>query len=283
MASAPGEYNISSNVWTEVGSKALTKNFKVEWLKLAELNFTKTLHIKNPLNNNKPVKISRDGQELPTDVALQLIQLIDAEPDTKNVKKLSYDIPKEKESIKEKPKEKPKEKDRPRERYEPREGRDIGRSVPPPLHPHPHPSDSRPYNDRERRINRDFDLLDMTYDDYLKSVKLHAHPMRGFTAPYLPVPFPFPDIHVSPYIPFIPPRQYYDRDERDFLPRDAYYHERRIDDRRKRPRELIDEREPRHDIRHNREEYRNFDPRESRKDGRRSSESSRTDSRMRRR
>jgi len=34
MASAPGEYNISSNVWTEVGSKALTKNFKVEWLKL---------------------------------------------------------------------------------------------------------------------------------------------------------------------------------------------------------------------------------------------------------
>jgi len=252
MASAPGEYNISSSVWTEVGSKELTKNFKVEWLKLAEIDFTNTLHLKNPLNSNKPVKISRDGQELPSDVAIQLINLIDAQPNSKEISKQSFDISKEKYN------------------RESRVPRDTDRSVT----VHTPRSDLR-YHDRERR--RDFDLLDMTYEDYLKSVKLHS--VRGFTSSYLPVgPFPYPDIRLSPYIPFIPPRQFYGRDERDFVLRDAYYHDRRSDDkydRRKRSRELIDESELREyrEPRRNSPQNRNIDHKDSRKNSRRNDSS----------
>ncbi len=37
-------------------------SFKVKWLRLNDLPFQKTLHLKNPLNDFKPVKISRDCQ-----------------------------------------------------------------------------------------------------------------------------------------------------------------------------------------------------------------------------
>ena len=42
-----------------------------------ELPFTATTHLRNPLNYGKPVKIGRDGQEIPVDIAHQLCVLID--------------------------------------------------------------------------------------------------------------------------------------------------------------------------------------------------------------
>ncbi|KAL9227068.1 hypothetical protein vseg_002805 [Gypsophila vaccaria] len=60
-------------------NKPWGRSFKVKWLRLSNLPFYKTLHLKNPLNEYKPVKISRDCQELPTEVGEALCELIDKE------------------------------------------------------------------------------------------------------------------------------------------------------------------------------------------------------------
>jgi hypothetical protein len=51
-----------TNVWSEDGGAHFGGVFSVEWITLFDLPFSDTLHIRNPLNNHKPVKISRDGQ-----------------------------------------------------------------------------------------------------------------------------------------------------------------------------------------------------------------------------
>ncbi|XP_068635242.1 uncharacterized protein [Aristolochia californica] len=67
------------NVWTgsSGGSNPWGRSFKIKWIQLHNLPFQKTLHLKNPLNDYKPVKISRDCQELPQDIGNALCQLID--------------------------------------------------------------------------------------------------------------------------------------------------------------------------------------------------------------
>ncbi|KAA8522320.1 hypothetical protein F0562_013319 [Nyssa sinensis] len=67
------------NVWSQGsgGSNPWGRSFKVKWLRLHDLPFQKTLHLKNPLNDYKPVKISRDCQELPLDIGEALCELLD--------------------------------------------------------------------------------------------------------------------------------------------------------------------------------------------------------------
>uniref|UniRef100_A0A5B6YV21 YTH domain-containing family protein n=1 Tax=Davidia involucrata TaxID=16924 RepID=A0A5B6YV21_DAVIN len=67
------------NVWSQGsgGSNPWGRSFKVKWLRLHVLPFQKTLHLKNPLNHYKPVKISRDCQELPQDIGEALCELLD--------------------------------------------------------------------------------------------------------------------------------------------------------------------------------------------------------------
>lgn len=52
------------NGWSKAsgGSNPWGRTFKVKWLRLNNLPFQETLHLKNPLNDYKPVKISRDCQ-----------------------------------------------------------------------------------------------------------------------------------------------------------------------------------------------------------------------------
>ncbi|KAL8582157.1 hypothetical protein ACOMHN_004076 [Nucella lapillus] len=45
-------------------ARALSGVFKLDWIDRRELSFTKTNHLHNPWNDNKPVKIGRDGQEI---------------------------------------------------------------------------------------------------------------------------------------------------------------------------------------------------------------------------
>ncbi|XP_014667135.1 PREDICTED: YTH domain-containing protein 1-like [Priapulus caudatus] len=45
-------------------SRALGGVFKIDWVNRKELAFSKTLHLHNSWNENKPVKIGRDGQEI---------------------------------------------------------------------------------------------------------------------------------------------------------------------------------------------------------------------------
>ncbi|KAL0305431.1 UNVERIFIED_CONTAM: cleavage and polyadenylation specificity factor 30 [Sesamum radiatum] len=64
------------------GSAHYGRNFAVKWLKLGELSFNKTRHLRNPYNENLQVKISRDCQELEPSVGEQLASLIYLEPDS---------------------------------------------------------------------------------------------------------------------------------------------------------------------------------------------------------
>lgn len=64
------------------GTAHYGRNFCVKWLKLCELSFHKTRHLRNPYNENLPVKISRDCQELEPAVGEQLASLLYLEPDS---------------------------------------------------------------------------------------------------------------------------------------------------------------------------------------------------------
>ena len=67
------------NVWNESnnGTNPWGRTFKVNWLRLYNLPFQKTVHLKNPLNEYKPVKISRDCRELTQEIGEALCGLID--------------------------------------------------------------------------------------------------------------------------------------------------------------------------------------------------------------
>ncbi|OMO89693.1 hypothetical protein CCACVL1_07697 [Corchorus capsularis] len=71
------------HVWSQGNGKGNPwgRSFKVKWLCLNHLPFQKTLHLKNPLNDYKPVKISRDCQELPQDIGEALCELLDGSDD----------------------------------------------------------------------------------------------------------------------------------------------------------------------------------------------------------
>ena len=49
-------------ILTDAMKKKLSGNFKLKWLSLNHLPFVKTSHLKNSYNENKLVKIGRDGQ-----------------------------------------------------------------------------------------------------------------------------------------------------------------------------------------------------------------------------
>ncbi|KAL6550054.1 hypothetical protein OROMI_020542 [Orobanche minor] len=67
------------NIWSQISGKnnPWGRSFKVRWLCLNDLPFQKTLHLKNPWNDFKPVKISRDCQELPGYIGEALCELLD--------------------------------------------------------------------------------------------------------------------------------------------------------------------------------------------------------------
>nr|XP_003708670.2 PREDICTED: YTH domain-containing protein 1-like [Megachile rotundata]XP_012153579.1 PREDICTED: YTH domain-containing protein 1-like [Megachile rotundata]XP_012153580.1 PREDICTED: YTH domain-containing protein 1-like [Megachile rotundata] len=58
-----------------LSAKALGGVFKVDWICRKELPFTATLHLYNPWNDGKQVKIGRDGQEIEPKVAEELCRL----------------------------------------------------------------------------------------------------------------------------------------------------------------------------------------------------------------
>lgn len=58
-----------------LSAKVLDGVFKVDWICRKELTFSNTLHLYNPWNEGKPVKIGRDGQEIEPKVAEELCRL----------------------------------------------------------------------------------------------------------------------------------------------------------------------------------------------------------------
>uniref|UniRef100_A0A7N0RE21 Uncharacterized protein n=1 Tax=Kalanchoe fedtschenkoi TaxID=63787 RepID=A0A7N0RE21_KALFE len=64
------------------GTAPYGRNFSIKWLKLCELSFHKTHHLRNPYNENLPMKITRDCQKLEPSVGEQLTSLLYQEPDS---------------------------------------------------------------------------------------------------------------------------------------------------------------------------------------------------------
>lgn len=58
-----------------LSAKALGGVFKIDWICQKELSFSKVIHLNNPWNDNKPVKIGRDGQEIEPRVAGEICRL----------------------------------------------------------------------------------------------------------------------------------------------------------------------------------------------------------------
>ena len=56
-------------------SKNIGYNFEVKWIEKANLSFDKVPDLLNPINHNLPVKISRDGQELPYEIGAKLCKM----------------------------------------------------------------------------------------------------------------------------------------------------------------------------------------------------------------
>ncbi|KAJ9129042.1 hypothetical protein P3X46_034202, partial [Hevea brasiliensis] len=97
------------NIWSQGCGKGNPwgRSFKVKWLQLNDLPFQKTLHLKNPLNDYKPVKISRDCQHfeivilydydaciegITEDVGEALCELIDGESDSDGMLKSRFHL-----------------------------------------------------------------------------------------------------------------------------------------------------------------------------------------------
>ena len=51
--------------------------FRVEWKRRVDLPFEATHQMYNPLNEGKPVRICRDGQEVPHELGMQLTRMMD--------------------------------------------------------------------------------------------------------------------------------------------------------------------------------------------------------------
>lgn len=67
------------------GGAAVSNSFDVEWVRRYDLAFRDLEHIRNPLNEDKPIKISRDGQELPNNLGQTVCQLFDQGAELKGV------------------------------------------------------------------------------------------------------------------------------------------------------------------------------------------------------
>ncbi len=66
---------MQSSVWE--GGTAVGGTFEVDWQRRYDLPFRELEHLHNPLNDGKPVKICRDGQELPAELGATLTRLFD--------------------------------------------------------------------------------------------------------------------------------------------------------------------------------------------------------------
>ena len=62
-------------VWE--GGAPVGGTFRVDWKRRVDLPFEATHQMFNPLNEGKPVRICRDGQEVPHELGAQLTRLMD--------------------------------------------------------------------------------------------------------------------------------------------------------------------------------------------------------------
>lgn len=76
MESLPQE-SLSKGHFGPMEQRFLGPCFKIRWLNTQVISFTKLEDITNELNENLPVKISRDGQELSAEAGARICQVLD--------------------------------------------------------------------------------------------------------------------------------------------------------------------------------------------------------------
>ena len=77
MESAPGTAEKPS--WANGLLWKSSGPFHIRWIVIAETRFSRVGHLRNALNENQPVLIARDGQEVEEQCGAALCELIDEE------------------------------------------------------------------------------------------------------------------------------------------------------------------------------------------------------------
>lgn len=99
MMSGPDD-TLFPGIWGELSAR-LSPNFRVHWIKQCTAPLGLADHIKNPQNDDSPVRRCRDGQELPSSVGERLCRFLWQQPEVDLVKgsdlefepRVSYDYP----------------------------------------------------------------------------------------------------------------------------------------------------------------------------------------------
>ncbi|KJP89700.1 hypothetical protein AK88_00660 [Plasmodium fragile] len=78
MRSMPGESK-NSNVYFYYDDKIFRgRNFDIQWIRVVDVSFQEVSHLKNSLNENKPIKVGRDGQEIERMAGIKLCEVFEA-------------------------------------------------------------------------------------------------------------------------------------------------------------------------------------------------------------
>ncbi|SBT79375.1 YTH domain-containing protein, putative [Plasmodium malariae] len=54
------------------------RNFDIQWIRVVDVAFQEVSHLKNSLNENKPIKVGRDGQEIEQIAGIKLCEIFEA-------------------------------------------------------------------------------------------------------------------------------------------------------------------------------------------------------------
>lgn len=75
MESAPGAAPVPT--WAKNLLWESSGPFRIRWITICDISFHRVAHLTNRLNEDQPVLIGRDGQEIDTDCGAALCKLID--------------------------------------------------------------------------------------------------------------------------------------------------------------------------------------------------------------
>ena len=79
MESAPGTAQTPS--WAKTLLWKSSGPFRIKWITIAETRFSRISHLRNSLNEDQPVLIGRDGQEIEEECGAGVCDIIDQEAD----------------------------------------------------------------------------------------------------------------------------------------------------------------------------------------------------------
>lgn len=77
MQGLPGETGVEQPSWVKNLHWPTTEPFRIRWIVKEETSYRAVGNLKNPLNENLPIFVGRDGQEIPEKLGLQVCDIID--------------------------------------------------------------------------------------------------------------------------------------------------------------------------------------------------------------